>query len=293
MLNVGFLSDGRSWAYGIAEAIAHANDRDWRLSHVFVTPDPAHPLDRLSENTYIVGPRDTLNLYREGAFDNVDVLLVFGWSWMIPGDVVDNVLCICNHPSPLPKYRGGTPTQCQIIAGETTSMVSLFRMQKGMDDGPIYLQREFSMEGHLADIFTRAEKVGIELTLELLDGLAAGTLTPREQNHAEATINVRRTPADSELTPEKLGKPRDYLWNFTRMLEDPYPNAFVTLNNGVRLLLKRTEREGTEDVATLAPSDLCGLTADGINGMGAFRLICADDKPLWVTEWKIISDPTG
>jgi len=96
--------------------------------------------------------------------DKYDALLFYGWSWIIKQDIVDNKVCVCLHPSPLPKYRGGSPIQNQIISGEGTSAVSLFKMGKGLDDGPIYYQESFSLSGNLKEIFSRIVEVGSRLT---------------------------------------------------------------------------------------------------------------------------------
>ena len=63
-----------------------------------------------------------------------DIILWYGWSSIIPPNIVNNYDCICLHPSPLPKYRGGTPIQNQIINGEKMSAVTIFKMKEGIDN---------------------------------------------------------------------------------------------------------------------------------------------------------------
>ena len=57
-----------------------------------------------------------------------DVILWYGWSWIIPNSILTKYYSIMLHPSPLPKYRGGSPIQNQIINGETRSAVTLFKI---------------------------------------------------------------------------------------------------------------------------------------------------------------------
>ena len=45
----------------------------------------------------------------------VDLFLFIGWSEIISKNIVDKNMCFCLHPSLLPKYRGGSPLQNQII----------------------------------------------------------------------------------------------------------------------------------------------------------------------------------
>ena len=41
-------------------------------------------------------------------FAKNDIIFFLGWSWIIPNNIIQKYKCICLHPSPLPKYRGGS-----------------------------------------------------------------------------------------------------------------------------------------------------------------------------------------
>lgn len=169
-----------------------------------------------------------------------DYILYYGWSWFIPNQIIDSFKCIMLHPSPLPKYRGGSPLQNQIINGETKSAVTLFFMNKLLDTGDIILQKELSLEGHLSEIFCRITRVGIELTEKFL----RGDYQLYKQKEKEATYCNRRKPDESEITLNELEKKNGtYLFNKIRMLEDPYPNAYIKTSDGKRLILKHVELE--------------------------------------------------
>lgn len=89
------------------------------------------------------------------------IVLFYGWSWIVPPDLINNFNCLMLHPSPLPKYRGGSPLQNQIINFEKDSAVSIFLMDEGLDTGPICAQQSFSLDGDLTDIFMRIKTIGI------------------------------------------------------------------------------------------------------------------------------------
>ena len=167
-----------------------------------------------------------------------NMILFYGWSWIVSSRLLE-IPSIMLHPSPLPKYRGGSPIQNQIIAGETHSAVTLFLMNENLDEGDILEQECFSLEGHLDEIFKRITEIGTRLTLKILEGY---TLTP--QDRKKATYYKRRKPKQGELTLEEL-QTRDSTWLFNkiRMLEDPYPNAFIRTTDGKKLLIKRAEIE--------------------------------------------------
>jgi methionyl-tRNA formyltransferase len=147
------------------------------------------------------------------------------------------------HPSPLPRYRGGSPIQNQIIAGETSSKVSLFLMIDEVDAGDVVGQQDLSLEGTLDDIFNRIENAGVELTLQLLKH----GLQRVPQDHSKATFCKRRTPDDSEITAEELAsKSAEYLYNKIRMLADPYPNSYILTADGKKLMITKAHiEEGT------------------------------------------------
>lgn len=167
-----------------------------------------------------------------------DYVLFYGWSWIINEALLNDLTCVMLHPSPLPKYRGGSPIQNQIIEGEKTSMVTLFKMNEVLDAGDIYYQKIFSLEGSLDSVFSRITQIGIQLTMELLDERKE----PWPQDHSLATFCKRRKPLESEITLEELNTmPAEYLYNKIRMLADPYPNAYLKTIDGKKIYLKQVE----------------------------------------------------
>jgi len=163
-----------------------------------------------------------------------DIILFYGWSKIVNKNIIENYNCIMLHPSPLPKYRGGSPIQNQIINDEKKSAVSLFLMGEGLDDGPILKQKRYSLTGNLSDIFNRIIKIGYSLTMEILNE----GLNPIEQNHSKATIFKRRKSEESEITIEEIqNKPARYLYNKVRMLQDPYPNAFIRAGDNKKIFV--------------------------------------------------------
>jgi len=162
------------------------------------------------------------------------LVLFYGWSWIVPEEIITHFNCVMLHPSPLPKYQGGSPLQNQIIAGETLSAVTLFLMDQGLDTGPILAQREFSIEGNMKGIFDRIQKIGAELTIQLL----AKGLHPIPQKEEEATVCSRRKPQQSEITLKEIqNKPAEYLYNKVRMLQAPYPSAYIMTADNKKLYI--------------------------------------------------------
>ncbi|MEO8500064.1 MAG: methionyl-tRNA formyltransferase [Vicinamibacteria bacterium] len=93
------------------------------------------------------------------------------------------------HASLLPKYRGAAPIQWAIANGETHTGVTTMQLDRGMDTGPILLQEgcDVGPEDTAATLEPRLATLGASLLVQTLEGLAAGTLTPRAQDEATAT----------------------------------------------------------------------------------------------------------
>jgi methionyl-tRNA formyltransferase len=166
-----------------------------------------------------------------------DIILFYGWSWLVSQDITKNFKCIMLHPAPLPKYRGGSPIQNQIIAGEKTSAITLFFMLEEMDAGDIIAQEPFSLQGTLGDILNRITEIGYRLTVGHI--LTPNKIVSVPQKHSDATYCKRRKPSDSEITLNEItNESAEYLYNKIRMLADPYPNAYIKSKDGKNLYIK-------------------------------------------------------
>ena len=213
------------------EKILFCGYRDWALS-VFNNLEA-------SDNEFILA-RSPKDLTEKLSSNNIKTILFIGWSWIVEEDIIDKYNCICLHPSPLPKYRGGSPIQHQIINNESESAVSLFVMDTELDHGPILWQQNFSLDGSLDSIFDRIAKVGTEGLHSILNTYKElGNFNwGREQSHSEATYYKRRKPEDSEIKhTEILGSTAEDVYNKVRALQDPYPNAYILCKDGTRLYI--------------------------------------------------------
>lgn len=169
-----------------------------------------------------------------------DLILWYGWSWKVNHLFVNKFNSLMLHPSPLPKYRGGSPIQNQIINGEKLSAISIFKMSEKIDEGDIYIQYPFSLSGTLNSIFNRITTLGIVATCEIIEG----KYSPKKQNHQEATYFKRRTESQSEITINELkNKTAEYIYNKVRMLSDPYPNSYIRSIDNKKIILKEIEIE--------------------------------------------------
>lgn len=134
--------------------------------------------------------------------------------------------CVNVHASLLPRWRGASPIQTAILAGDLETGVSIMRMDPGMDTGPILAQQatailEADTAGTLSE---RLSQLGADLLLKTLPGYIAGRLTPQPQDGSQATVTRLLTKADGALDPHE---PAASLARKVRAYH-PWPGTFLT-----------------------------------------------------------------
>ena len=94
------------------------------------------------------------------------------------------------HGSRLPKYRGAAPVQRAIERGETSTAVTIMRVDEELDHGPILAIEDLAIgpEERSPSLFARMSGIGAALLLRTIAALEAGAVTETPQNDAEATI---------------------------------------------------------------------------------------------------------
>ena len=122
---------------------------------------------------------------------------------IIPSDVLDlfepeGVLNV--HPSLLPLYRGPSPIESAILNGDTDFSVSVMKLAKEMDAGPIYYQTTLSgLPICKNEIYKALAETGAEWIASHLDNLSKPVL----QDDSKATYTEKLNKSMSLLTPEK------------------------------------------------------------------------------------------
>jgi methionyl-tRNA formyltransferase len=174
------------------------------------------------------------------------------------------------HGSLLPRYRGAAPVQWAIVNGESETGVTTMLIDEGLDTGPTLLARSTPIgEDETADALeSRLALVGGELLVETLAGLESGTVIPKPQDAAQATL-ARIIKKEDGLVDWRLGAPA--LARRVRGFH-PWPGAHTTLQGrGLRILRARAEA-GSGTPGTLLSIDRDGLVVAAGEGT-ALRLL--------------------
>ena len=145
--------------------------------------------------------------------------------------------CVNVHASLLPKYRGASPIQHAIMAGERTTGVTTMFIDEGMDTGDIVLQREIPIadEDTSFTMWKKLSDVGAELLMETVELIAAGRAGRRKQDDSLATYAPMLKKEEGEI---EWSLPARVIRNRLRGMQ-PWPGAYTywTLK-GRRIMLK-------------------------------------------------------
>ncbi len=167
---------------------------------------------------------------------------------------------ICFHPSLLPRHRGASAINWAIIEGDAETGVTWFWPDRGIDTGPILIQRRVPIGA--ADTtgslyFNSLFPLGIETMVEAVDRIAEGSAPAMPQDESRATYEA---PCRDEHAAIDFRKPAQAIYNLVRGC-DPQPGAFATLA-GRRLRLYDALRE-TGSGATV-PGTVLSIDAEGM-----------------------------
>ena len=254
----------RNWAYEILRHIhrIQIERKDFVISDVICIEDTSDDLSFLDSQTSIhyidpTKPDDLINVLKAS---NAELVFCYSWSWIIPSEIVGNYNCICLHPSKLPEYRGGSPIQNQVFDGVLDSAVTVFKMNSGIDTGPIYRQIEFNLDAPIEEVFKRMSGIGKVVSDDLISDYLNETLLFKKQDNRNASIAKRRKPSDSHISIEEiLNTDFIYFQRMVNILRDPYPNVNIEFDE---FLLNITRIH----FSNALPENKCLLSKDSLLG---------------------------
>lgn len=169
-----------------------------------------------------------------------DVMVVVGYGMILPKEVLEipRYGCINIHPSLLPRWRGATPIQSAIIAGDTVTGVTIMQMDEGMDSGPILKQIDYPIAttATSGDLHQQLAALGAKVLLEVLDLLTKNNLQPQKQDATRATYTKKIDKAAAKID-----------WHLTAMEVDrriraynPWPVAYTQFKENVIRIWRST-----------------------------------------------------
>lgn len=194
--------------------------------------------------------------------EQADLLVVVAYGQILRENVLRCATrgAINVHASLLPKYRGAAPIQWAMANGETVTGVTTMQLDRGMDTGPMFLQRECAIASKdtTATLEPILAALGADLLIETLTGLEAKTMIAQAQDHSQATMAplIRKTDGLVEFT-RGASEIANRLRGFS-----PWPGVqFVHEGRTIKLLLASPCPEATRS----RPGQILAISRDGVD----------------------------
>ncbi len=153
------------------------------------------------------------------------IIFFIHWSKKISENLLKKNLCIQFHSSDLPKFRGGSPIQNQILRKVIKTKISAFKVNNFIDAGDICLKKDFYLKGNAENIYQNMEKKCIQM----IRIISKKKKLKFYKQLGKISFFKRRKLEQSNLIKNNF---KDYssLFDFIRMLDaDGYPKAFINI----------------------------------------------------------------
>lgn len=157
----------------------------------------------------------------------IDWLFIIGWSQIAKSEVLAaprlGVLGV--HPTLLPLGRGRAAIPWAILKGLEKTGVSLFKMDEGVDTGPIAMQIEIPLTKSVTatELYSKVEAVHVQLIQNAVTQILDQKLVMTPQDNNIATVWPGRKPEDGEI--DLCGSVLE-AERLVRAVTRPYPGAF-------------------------------------------------------------------
>ena len=168
--------------------------------------------------------------------------------------------CINLHASLLPRWRGVSPVHYAILHGDVWTGVSVMRMDKGVDTGPVHAHQAVAIdpEETAGDLLERLSGIGADLMVRTLRDLGGGRSQPVPQTETGAVYAPKLNRSLSLIRWEKHVV---VVNNQIRGLQ-PWPGA--TTFFGDKLIKITAARPWSLETPGVEPGTVVGIGEDGL-----------------------------
>lgn len=205
----------------------------------------------------------------EVKYIGADIMVTCAYGQLLTRDILDSFpQGVWNlHASLLPKFRGASPIQSAILAGETHTGVTVMKTELSLDTGDILLVKRCEIaDKNYAELSAELSALSARAAVEAVELIASGQTQLLLQDEAKATLCKKITKADGKI--DFCNSPED----ICRLIRayNPEPVAFCNFNGSVLNILKAEPAEGVGETGAVICADKRGITV--ACGGGAIRI---------------------
>lgn len=210
--------------------------------------------------------------------DGVQCCPVVAYGQLVPGELLTAPQhgWVNLHFSLLPAWRGAAPVQHALLAGDTVTGATTFRLDAGLDTGPVFgtVTEEVRADDTAGALLARLAAAGAQLLVATLDGIEQGSLVPHEQPPDVVSLAPKLTTGDAQVR-----------WSDPALAVDrriractPSPGAWTTAGD-VRIGLLPLPASEPSPVSTLSPGEVRVTKHDVWVGTGSYDVRLGEVRP--------------
>ena len=187
---------------------------------------------------------------------NADIMITCAYGQLLTQEILD---CFAGgvwniHASLLPKFRGASPIQAAILAGETHTGVTVMKTELALDSGDMLLVKRCEIGGMTCGELTqKLSLLGADAALEAAELLEKGDKQLLMQDDAKATYCKKITKEQGRLD---FTRPADEVCRTVKAFS-PDPAAYCFLN-GLQLNILNAEVSASSGVGAAGEAVSCG-----------------------------------
>ena len=170
--------------------------------------------------------------YNYGKIDNFDYVFVLGYTRILPSYFNQkNKLVMVIHESNLPKGKGNSPLQWQILKNKKYISINLIKLTEKLDSGDIILKDKIILNG--TELYDEIREKQAKITFKLIARLLRLKKIKFKKQIGKEFFYKKRTPKDSELNPKKSIEEN---FNLLRIANNNDWPAFFHLKKNIYIL---------------------------------------------------------
>ena len=224
--------------FGLPAFAALTREPDFAIVLVITQPDKpigrkqitvASPIKiaALKNGITVLQPANIIEVTHKISLLKPDLIITAAYAQLIPEAILEipKFGCLNLHASLLPKYRGAGVIQAAILNNDEVTGVTIIKMDKGLDTGPMLKQVSFKIdpEDTAGSLYDKLSSLSADFLIKTVKEYLDGKITPVAQDSSRASYAKELTKGDGLVD---WTKPAEYLTRFIRAMS-PWPMAWT------------------------------------------------------------------
>ncbi|MDD5291354.1 MAG: methionyl-tRNA formyltransferase [Patescibacteria group bacterium] len=232
-------------------------DKDFKILSAITQPDkpvgrkqiltsPAIKTEAQKNNIPVWQPNKIADIKEKIREINPDLAVLIAYGQIIPQEILDipRFGWINIHGSLLPRWRGAACVQAPILANDKKTGITIMKIEKGLDTGPILKQTEIkiSPEETAETLHDKLSSLGAKILPGVIKDCVEGKIEPKPQNNSEASYAPTLKKEDGKIDWQKKA---EEIERMARAL-NPWPGTWTNWQDKKSCLRRQVKIKKTE-----------------------------------------------